>query len=370
MTTLLRRLRRLLYPVSRLVFIRMTLVEGALKGSGLRLRMLIVGEGWGTSEALRAFEETTLDRLYHRRALIIWACYTLLARRMAFDLAVANFPPLYDWVGGWFGDYAGLCTLHWRIDTRRTWPEILGNMKMETRRQMRRLDEDKSLSFREAGTAAQLHAFHHDMYLPLMRQQHGERAVMSTYELHQRIFRDGMLVYLEKAGVPVAAVLASQHADSLVLSDFGIAGGSPDIRKDGGLRALYYIGLQKSLELKLASLDLKYTASWLSSGLVQHKASLGARVSYDAWLGHLCLRFGSDRAKAFAFLEANPLAIDRRGRLHVLTADHGGDPKSLERKIARWKTWGFDAVEVLEWQPLERTRGEPAVDAGSAPRIH
>jgi hypothetical protein len=338
-------LRKLLYPVTRLVFVRVALVEGVLRKSGIGFRTLVVGEGWAVEGLVRASYDAPPRALFRRRVLILHAFYLMVSRRTEYDAAVAALPSLYDRLGRRLCDFQGLCSLHWKIDTRGGWPSILSNMNQSMRHVMKVLESDPELHCRRSTSAADFEVYYHHMYLPLVHERHGENSLLSSYEMQRDIFRNGMLFLLERSGVAIAGVLANIEDGVLVYQTFGILDGDPQVRQSGALVALYYVGLKFASEQKLSAVDTKYTLPLLNDGVAMHKAALGARVSHQTWLGHMFYTLGEDRAKARRLFIDHPVAIDRDGHLNALTAV--GDPKSFARCAKRWKSWGFEDVEII-----------------------
>lgn len=344
-------LKQFAFPVTRLLFVHIRLVEGVLKETGLPFRMLIAGEGWVVSNTLAAFREGSLSEVYRRRVPVVWALYLLHWRRTEFDLLLGLLPDFYRPLWRRWADYQGLCSLRWTMDTSQGLAATMAAMNEGNRSAMRKIGADSSLRFCSSRSESDLEFFYREMYLPLMQQRHGEQALLSSYATQLAIFQEGELAFLEKSGVRIAAVLFSVEDTSLVFQDFGVLAGDLQLRKDGAIAALYYFGLRLAVERGLSALDCKFTTCWLANGLVQHKASLGGKVTYQTWLGHLCVRFGRNDDKARAFFASNPLAIDVGGQLQVLTAAGANDETAIARKVSRWKKWGFENVELLPARP-------------------
>lgn len=162
-------------------------------------------------------------------------------------------------------------------------------------------------------------AFYGSMYLPFARKRHGESAFLrSRQDLRRRVARGGIL-WVQRDGRRVAAVLFERKADTLDLLALGTADGDLSLEREGAVAALYYFIVKWAREMGCRTVDFRGSRPSLTDGLLRYKSKWGVTL-YDKPDSYhdLLLRWRQGNSVVTEFLSHTPLIFRDGGGFSAL----------------------------------------------------
>jgi hypothetical protein len=125
---------------------------------------------------------------------------------------------------------------------------------------------------------AGLEGFYHEMYVPLMRERHGESAIARDLPWLRKSLARGGMIWVVRDGLRVAGVGFELSEGLLRLTVAGVRGGRHELFK-GVLTGAYFGAFGYACEQGLAQIDLGGTRPSPADGLTRYKAKWGSTVS-------------------------------------------------------------------------------------------
>ena len=309
-------------------FIDSELVEGTLKESQRRLRLLYSGDA-----RFRAyFYGLVFDGppIIVHRARVSMGGLTNVFGQPDFDVGVAliphrNEPPLRG-----LYTYRGTQSVRQAVDISSPWEEIVNQFSNKIVRTPRRIRQ-YGLSYRITNNQADLDLFYQHMYLPHVRK-FGSSVVVDSCDDMKSWFGQGFLLLVLEGGSPIAGGLcmAETTGQTLVFQKIGVLNGDHENLRKGAQAATYYFVLQHAKESGFRKVSFGYSPAFLNDGIFQHKAGWGAQASpYEKAKGSLLYFFPSDNPITLAFLAKNPVVVSAEdGTLQAVTG-WTGSPEEL-----------------------------------------
>ena len=93
------------------------------------------------------------------------------------------------------------------------------------------------------------------MYVPFIRNRHGEHAVVRSIHWLRRTFRQGGLQWIRRDGQPIAGHILQRRGPVLKFVVLGKISGEWAPVKLGATDALYFFGIQYAKELGCTFID-------------------------------------------------------------------------------------------------------------------
>lgn len=163
--------------------------------------------------------------------------------------------------------------------------------------------------------------FYDRMYVPFIRALHGDEAAVSNRARMRRCFRQGGLVFAERAGQPAMGALYRTRGTTLDLVVLGTPDGDLAPRADGAAFALELFVFEHARALGCTTVDFGGSRPSPSDGLLAYKARWGSHITatrsmfYDLALGWQRLT-----PALLAFLAKTPLIIRQADGLAAMIA--------------------------------------------------
>jgi hypothetical protein len=203
-------------------------------------------------------------------------------------------------------------------------------------RDMRHVRRNRFL-YRVTRNRDELESFYANMYLPYIRQTHGEGAFVATLEEFAREAEKGAeLLIVEQDSNPVAGVLLGrQDHECMVALELGVWGADRRLVKAGALAAVYGFSLQHASARGYRRLFLGGARPFLNDGALQYKKKWGLRITgrLHTMPGRLVLKPNLALKSVASFLRNNPFVYeDKEDAFRVAVfVDAGNDlPVSSE----------------------------------------
>jgi hypothetical protein len=188
-------------------------------------------------------------------------------------------------------------------------------------------------------------AFYDSIYLPFTRHRHGESAFLrSVQDLRRRVDRGGIL-WVQRGGRRVAAVLYERKAETLDLLALGTVDGDLSLEREGAVAALYYFILKWAREVGCSTVDFRGSRPSLTDGLLRYKSKWGVTL-YDKTDSYhdLLLRWRQVNPVVTEFLSHTPLIFRDEGGFSALLGNE------QQREGDLWVDGLRRCYHLAEWQ--------------------
>lgn len=321
------------------------LAEGRLKGSEQDIRFFYAGEA--------NFRAYLYGLMFYGPPRIVrsWQAYLPRLRgvigKTSFDLGIALIPNRYEASLRGVYSYRGTKNVRQETGVSAPWDEMARcwRNKEQTARKIRKF----GLQPRVSHQPEDFDLFYHQMFLPHVRHQFGNRAYIDSYEEMKPWFDQGFMLLVMEGETPIAGGLCSIAGDTLVFHRTGVLHGDLEHAKKGAQAAMYYFMLSHAKEKNLKKVNLLLSHAFVHDGVYHHKAGWGAGASPDDKAAQCLLYFlASGNAKTVLFLEKNPaLVAGDNGTLDVLTGWSGSAEEFAAAKDAILRACAAPGIKRL-----------------------
>lgn len=319
------------------------LLRGATRGSGRSGALLVAGhdpwigyvsqrffQGEPTCETIGAFTLSALPRLLDRFRREADLTVARVDRQSAKRWAGLDYLMVPEWVG-----------------TRLRVPDDLEQLVRSGGSIKRDMVLVRRHQYQPVVTqgAQDCEAFYDSIYLPFTRNRHGESAFLrSMQDLRRRVARGGIL-WVQRGGRPVAAVLYERKAETLDLLALGTVDGDLSLEREGAVAALYYFIVKWAREVGCSTVDFRGSRPSLTDGLLRYKSKWGVTL-YDKTDSYhdLLLRWHQVNSVVTEFLSHTPLIFrDEEGFSALLGSER-------QREGDLWVDGLRRCYHLAEWQ--------------------
>src|SRR5262249_36533357 len=120
--------------------------------------------------------------------------------------------------------------------------------------------------------------FHHTLFEPYIRDQHGELAVIEPYDEHYRLFKRGGLIFVTYNGEKVGAQLGFLSGETYMHVETGYLHRDERLKKYGVNPFITWAGIQWAKQNGAGIYDIGVSNAWRTDGVFAFKRRLGAKV--------------------------------------------------------------------------------------------
>lgn len=166
--------------------------------------------------------------------------------------------------------------------------------------------------------------FYNDMYLPYIKNRHGNLGLEISLEKMKRSFEDGELLLIKDEQEIIAGVLIDYKVMNGVprITQLGVLRGDSKYVKKGALIAIYYYTIEYLRKRNNEKLSLGLARPFIYDGLLNHKLSWGAKIVCEtSYAFLLCIL--SHKKSLKTFLLNNPFICNDRNSLSLATFTKG-----------------------------------------------
>ncbi|WP_141996453.1 hypothetical protein [Amycolatopsis cihanbeyliensis] len=255
--------------------------------------------------------------------------------------------------------------LSWLADRIDSPDTVMRSLSRRERRTVKSALQKRGYKLIATTDDAAFEDFYTQVYLPTMRDRHGEQAKGETEETARECMfrRRGVLLLMRDPNLGTVGGALCRYGDrgqSLVMRLVGVRNADPDLYRDGSFKALWILVLQWASSQGFRSVDLKGTEPFVSNGNFQWKRRIGARVGplRNFMSGHrIVFTVNSDGPGVRSFLVAHPLVeITDAGALGaVCFHDRNAPPQSPGYYAAR----GISTIRYLDLETMRWSSAEP-----------
>ena len=224
-----------------------------------------------------------------------------------------------------------------------------------------------NLSHEVTHSESDFETFYHTMYVPYIRNRHGEQARIQNFYKLRRCFHQGGLIWLMQDGEPIAGAVFQQRNDVLRFLLLGTANGDLARVKTGALAALYFFIFKHAQELRCKLIDLRGSRPSLNDGVLRYKLKWGAKLTERPDTRHYFLvQWNSFNSSVISFLSSTPLIFRDHDGLSAIYVIYSEKPVT---STEAWKVYHSKWIPGLQQLYLFATSGwEPGVS--NPPHTH
>jgi len=189
-----------------------------------------------------------------------------------------------------------------------------------------------ALSFDVTQSIEDLDDFYHNMHVPYIRQTHGDRAFIMSFDTMREDFQSGELLRVIKDGMPIAGMFIRYSHGGAKHWVLGVRDGNREFVRQGAIGALYHLSFQYLRDKGFTEVGFGNSAPFFNDGVFRYKKKLGMRLigAFDA---RFLLAVPNKSKAAEAFLQANPFIFERDGALCGVIFADARDPSLDEERL-------------------------------------
>lgn len=328
---------------------RATLVTGSLKGTDLPFRCLLV-ENSDFGDYIRPKMFGGEMKILDCRKVFIPGLKRVLPGRLDIDLCIAVLPARRE------ADFSAMLHfttrewVHQILDTSVSWEEIRRAFHKNPKETLRKIRKH-GLTFTTSFDGRDFDLFYKRMFLPLIRNRHGDSASLDGYEEMKHYFLRGFLLLVLLDGQAVSGGLCHAHGDTLIFRRIGVLDGSDEYLKLGAQSAVYSSVISFAKDNGFKRVDFMQSRPFLNDGVYYHKVEWGAGVHLEDG-DDSCVLFliPTLSAKIVRFFESNPMIVANGGEVSGLvgwTKNEFPSAREIEQILARYRAPGLDSLLLL-----------------------
>ena len=180
----------------------------------------------------------------------------------------------------------------------------------------------KRLTWRVSHDPVELRIFFERDYEPYIRRRYEVDHHLRSFSFMRRVFRNGGLLWVERAGRPISGLVFGRQSGAFVLHCLACVHGDETLLKEGALSGIYAFSFECARELGLATLDMRGCRPCLQDGLFRFKRKWSAAVGLHAGDDYdLLVRWNTATPAVMRFLAESPLIFRDGDGLSAIHAD-------------------------------------------------
>jgi len=236
------------------------------------------------------------------------------------------------------------------VDIRGEWEEVVQRFHRTVRRNEMRLIRKYGYTYETSHCITDLETFYRTMYLPTMRERHGDLATMFSFEEACQYFRRGTLFMIKRDGQCVAGSVCYPDCQVFYAIIVGVLNGDDQLIKEGAMAACYYSWIHWAHQQRYKTVDFWGSKPYLMD-LFLYKRKWGATVGVSPDMPQrIWLKIRHDTPAVRQFLEDNPcIILDDKEELWSLIVTDDPDNVAPETKAAwheRYDTPGLNGLLI------------------------
>ena len=194
-----------------------------------------------------------------------------------------------------------------------------------------------------------LEHFFNSMYLPLIKNSHGEGALIRSFDEQLETLRSGgELLFTLRDGEPVAGSLITYAGGTARARTFGVKDAKYELLRDGVTAANYFGKIRHVNSKGYSTLHLGTCRAFLTDGVLNYKKKFGLRLIGHDRNGHF-LRILQPSSCVKAFLENNPFIYLKDGELwgSVFEGSNELNSPELETRVSKLQITGLRGMDIF-----------------------
>ena len=189
--------------------------------------------------------------------------------------------------------------------------------------------------------------------MPFIGERHGETALLSSLEDHNRWLKYGELILVSLDDGPIGGAIVTRSGSVCHFIEYGILHGDIDLLKKGAVSLVIWCCLQWAKEQGATQFDLGGTKPWCSDSIFHYKSKWGARVERHALNSRLNRIFLSNRLPESLRERINQIGmISEVDGKHYCVYVPAMNEELGDDQIQETQRRGLDGVVVIRSEPI------------------
>jgi hypothetical protein len=257
--------------------ITVSVIEGMVRGTQDRMRVLLLGAGIDRSYLLHLvfgddYSEIKRDRLWR------WKMRGYISHHQA-DLLIAIRPG--DTIAGYLHGRNVFEIPLWvcgEIDFETA--EDYQNKSRNVKTDLRRIRKN-NLEYTVTKDPRLFDLFYHDMHVPHMKRVHKEGAFLLEYEEMKNKMSQAELLLIKKDDTYIAGNIILYENEGARAWTLGVKDGDPEYVKKGALSAVFYFRIEYLRDKGLDQVHIGSSRGFLKDGSLQYKKKWGMHLTSE-----------------------------------------------------------------------------------------
>jgi hypothetical protein len=257
--------------------------------------------------------------------------------------------------------------VHHILDVRGDWQEVQRRFRKTVHKNELRWVRKYGYEYDVSYDGQDFETFYHQMYVPTMKQRHGELTMLMSISEAYQYFRHGCLFQVMRDGDWVSGVVCHSQHKTLSFDLVGVKNADLRLIHEGAISTLYYAAAHWTNRHGYEAVNFLGTGPYLGEGHFQHKRKWGTAVSVPPHLHRrIWIRVQRSTPAVSQFLKENPfIVIDEGGGLYGLIVLD--DPHSVSAEtVKEWeKSYAIPGLKGFLVRPVSYFTQGPADDNDS-----
>jgi hypothetical protein len=226
--------------------------------------------------------------------------------------------------------------VHHILDVRGDWQDVQNRFRKSVRKNELRVIRKYGYEYEIRHRDKDFEEFYDQMYLPTIRDRHGEWSSPMPRDIAHCYFRHGGLQCVRRDGRWVSGGICHPEQETWVADILGVRNGDTQLTKEGAVAAVYYATTHSANRQGYAFVNFRGTGPFMNLGQFQYKRKWGTTIITPPFLHRQTwVWFRSDVPAVARFWKQNPfITLDEHGQLHgvIVVDDLHGLSAEIERE--------------------------------------
>jgi hypothetical protein len=224
--------------------------------------------------------------------------------------------------------------VHMQVDIRGPWADVRKRFGKGALDDLR-LTRKYGYTYRVTHSWQDFDQFYDEMYVPTMKDRHGEYNSPMSKSVAFAYFSRGILLLLEKHGKSIAGGISCPQQKMLKYVLMGILNADARLIKEGAIGALTNLSMQWANREGFETFNFLVTEPYLNSGIFQWKRKWGSRVTIPVSDNkRIWIKIRRHTSAVAQFLKENPaIIVDTDDALHgLIITDNPTDVRAEDKE--------------------------------------
>ena len=176
--------------------------------------------------------------------------------------------------------------IQFNLETSKPFDEIKISCN-RLRHEIPRLIRKNKLELQISKDKQDLSNFVQTMHIPYISGRHNKTALFSSNIEIEKVFAESELLLISQNGTRISGVLLNCSRDRAGIYYIGVKDNNLDYMKQGAVAALYYFGIERTVQKGLPNFNMGDSNPFLNDGLSYFKLTMKPFITQTTYLGGL-----------------------------------------------------------------------------------
>jgi hypothetical protein len=306
----------------------------------------------GSEENRNFLIKLAFDKYYtenHIGKTWLWEIFKMAKKRSAnWSLMVTELPISFHILFRRKNYFSVPCWISGRVNISPDLSSLINNESLKSDvRKIRR----NELDFELINQPPQFHNFYYNMYLPYISKVYTNGAFITEYDSMKKIFRNGDLLLIKRAGEYIAGILLGYSENEASLCFLGVKDGNSNYIKEGAIGALYYFSVSYLRGKGYQWINVGRSRAFFKDGVLKYKKKWGLQLIDPSETGFLIKPLSKTPGVKGFFLNNPFIYMDRMGLCGAIfvETDEFLSEKELTKIYKDYYLMGIDKLVVYRF---------------------